>query len=77
MTPIVWTEQMLNTLREHYAEDSNTDIADMIGVSPNTVKTKAQELGLQKSPDFNKRKYYYRYVKNYKNKILKKDLKES
>lgn len=71
MRPIEWDEWMIATLTSMYPDNSITDIADELGISPNTVQAKAKQLGLQKSPDYNRKKYHYRYVKQYRNKGIK------
>ncbi len=60
-----WSEEEIAYLREHYPTGTIGDIADHFGVSPGTVSRKVKELGLQKSPEFDVRKYYHRYVKSY------------
>ena len=64
---IIWTEEQVGYLREHWAQDSLADIAYYLRISPGVVKSKARELGLQKSEDWSRRRYYNRYVRNYSN----------
>ena len=61
--PYPWTEEQLRRLRELYPNHYNIDVADMIGVSPALVGSKAKQLGLQKAPGFNRYGHYGRYVK--------------
>ena len=64
---IVWTEEDLEYLCEHWADCSLASISDYLVMAPGTVKRKADELGLKKSPDFNAAKLRYNFVKRYKN----------
>ena len=61
-----WSESELQYLRDHFPHESSVDIADALGVSSQTVRTKAYELGLKKASDYDVRKYYKRYVKSYR-----------
>lgn len=60
-----WSKEELNYLRERFATESASDIADVLGVSAPLVAFKARELGLQKAPGWNKQAYRNRYVNNY------------
>ena len=62
---VVWTKEMLNYIREHYPNEPACDIADVLGVVDTTVSNKAKEMGLKKSPDFDKRKFCGRYTHKY------------
>lgn len=46
--PRIWTEEELNFFREIYASTSNSEIAQLIGMSVSSVKKKAAELHLSK-----------------------------
>lgn len=61
-----WTDEKIEYLKLHYANETNIDIARHIGFSPGTVVRMAVALDLRKSPRFDKRDYYNRYVRNYK-----------
>lgn len=61
-----WSDDELSYLREHYPHESAVDIADVLGVCSQLVRTKANELGLKKAPDYDRSKYYFRYVKTYR-----------
>ena len=61
-----WSDSELSYLREHFPHESSVDIADALGISSQTVRTKAYELGLKKASDYDVRKYYKRYVKSYR-----------
>lgn len=64
----VWTEEELSFLKENFAMMSAADLADRFGVSCTTVSKKARELGLKKSPEWNKGLYNNRYVSSYSGK---------
>lgn len=49
---IYWSDTMLRTLREHFSDTKNADLAVELGISQRTVVRKARELGLEKSPNF-------------------------
>lgn len=70
-TKRVWSDEEISYLREHYPIDPATDISTALHLSAGTITRKAAELGLSKSPDFSSKKFYGRYVKNYKNNINK------
>ena len=63
---IEWTEDKLEYIREHFADESISDIAYELRLSPGVVKLKAVEMGLQKSENWTKRRYFNRYVRKYK-----------
>ena len=63
---IVLDEDQERYLREHYPVDSQRDIADWLHISPPTVRRLAMELGLEKSKNYDRRRYFFRYVRNYK-----------
>lgn len=44
----VWTGQMICDLRRWYATSTNTELAELLGVSRYSVQRKAKKLGLQK-----------------------------
>lgn len=58
-----WTDEQVEYLREHYACECASDIADVFGCSPTTVRNKARELGLQKDPSFRRINFAYRYAR--------------
>lgn len=62
---VVWNESMLGYIREHYANEPACDIAEVLGISDKTVSVKAREMGLKKSPDFDKHSYCGRYTHKY------------
>lgn len=62
-----WTKEQVDYLKKHYPDDSTSDVAFHIGFSPDTIVRKAQMLGLRKSKDYDTRRFYRRYVKDYKN----------
>jgi hypothetical protein len=66
-----WSEYELNYLIDHWPMDSAVDIGDHLGLNPVMVRNKAKEMGLEKAPDYDKRKYTFRYVKKYKHNITK------
>ena len=63
---MIWTDEDLEYLKTHWANCSQISISDHLRMAPQTVKKKAMELGLQKSPDFSATKLRYSFVKNYK-----------
>ena len=62
---IAWTETMLQTIRDLYPTTPSADIADMIGVSDATVRTKAAELGVKHDPSFCCSNFRGRYTKRH------------
>ena len=64
--PREWTEEELAYLRANYPTESAVDIADHLGLSSTTIRNKAVQLGIKKSPDYDKNRYRNRYVSNYK-----------
>ena len=61
-----WSDEQLEWLKENYPTKPLCDLAQHIGYSIPTVQKKALELGLKRSDDYNKKKFYRRYVKDYK-----------
>lgn len=59
---IIWTDKMLAELRRLYPDHCIGDIADAVGVSATSVTTKARELGLQRSKEFNRYAFWGRYT---------------
>lgn len=49
---IIWTPQMLDTMRRHYPHTTNAEICGMLGISPSTLHRKAREMHLAKTPEF-------------------------
>lgn len=48
MKAIIWTEEMVRTLKDTYPVESTGFTADLLGISVNAVKKKASEIGLVK-----------------------------
>lgn len=46
-----WTEERESYLNEHYATKNNKEIAEVLGVTPSQIRTKAWRLGLKKPKD--------------------------
>ena len=61
--PIVWTEEMVATLRELYPTTPATDLADIFGCSSASVLYKAHKLGLKRDPSFDTHNFIGRYTK--------------
>ena len=70
-TSFVWSDWQVDYVREHFPYEAAVDIADVIGVSSTLIRKKALEMGLKKSPDYDRKKYFHRYIKDYKNNIRK------
>lgn len=49
MRPIQWTDDMIETLSNNFAALSVRELADMLGVSKNTVTRQAEKLGLSRN----------------------------
>ena len=62
-----WTKEQLAWLRKNYPNKPLCDLADHLGYSFPTIRKKALELGLKKSENYSVKKFYRRYVKDYKN----------
>lgn len=60
---IIWTEENLAYLREHYPTEPGSDIADVLGCSGASVTLKARQLGIEKDPSFRTSDFIGRYVK--------------
>jgi hypothetical protein len=60
---LVWSDEDVKYLREHFAHTPNSDIGTYLGISPMTVKKKADELGLRKNKGFRSCDFSYRYVR--------------
>ena len=56
---LVWSDEDVKYLRE----PPNSDIGTYLGISPMTVKKKADELGLRKNKGFRSCDFSYRYVR--------------
>lgn len=65
---IIWTEDKLHYLRDHFPTETAHDIADVLGCSSTSVLKKARELGVDKSPSFRKADFFRRYVDRGKGK---------
>ena len=63
----VWSDEEIRFLKDNFAMMSAVDIADHLGLNSVLVSRKARELGLKKSPEWDRRQYYHRYVGRYKN----------
>ena len=59
---VVWTDEMLDYIREHFADEPSNDIGDALGISDSAVRRKARLLGLKKSSDFKTWKFCGRYT---------------
>lgn len=69
---IVWTEEMLNLLRQNYQIETNEQLAQRLGISARTLRRKAKELGLTKSERVTKTKGIEELVREmYPNHSLK------
>jgi predicted transcriptional regulator len=66
-----WSEYELNYLMEHFPHESAVDIGEHLGISNVMISNKAREMGLKKAPDYDRRKYDFRYVRNYKHNVTK------
>lgn len=64
--PHAWTGEELSYLMEHYPNEPTCDIAQHLRLSEGTVKKKADQMCLKKSPSYSKASYSGRYVRNYK-----------
>lgn len=51
-TRIFWNRQMVDLLKQHYANTFNEELAGMLGVSIRTLIRKARELGLNKNKEW-------------------------
>ena len=60
---VEWTEEKLRFLRENYPTRPSHEIAEVVGCSDSTVRIKARELGIEKSPEFRRSAFIGRYVK--------------
>lgn len=65
----VWSDEEIEYVKAHFADESAVDIGEHLGISDVMVRKKALELGLKKSDGYDKKRYYYRYVKNYKHNV--------
>ena len=72
-----WTEYEVSYIREHFPHETAGDIADHLGTSDTMVLKKAREMGLKKAPDYDPRHFGGRYVRNYKNNIVKYNFKST
>ena len=62
-----WEPKDIAYLCEHYPVECLSDLAEHFGISAMTVRHKALELGLKKSPNYSKAQFRNRYVGSYKN----------
>lgn len=64
MKKLIWTDEMVDTLRNHYPVETNSYTASVLGVSEKSVNKKASELGIGK---FAKSKWLERaeYIRNH------------
>lgn len=58
----IWNDEKDAILRKLYPTTPNGDIAKVIGCSDNTVRLRANKLGLTRSPDYNQYAYKGRYT---------------
>ena len=49
---IFWNSNMIADLKRYYPNQSNKEVADILGVSERTMIRKARELGLSKSEEY-------------------------
>ena len=49
---IFWNGNMLSDLKRYYPNTSNSELAEMFGISERTIIRKARELGLVKSEEY-------------------------
>lgn len=68
MYKIEFTSEQLQYIRDHYPTEAACDIADVLHVSPPVVTRIARDMGLEKSSEWDKRRYYGRYVKRKRRK---------
>lgn len=68
MYKIEFTSEQLQYIRDHYPTEPACDIADVLHVSPPVVTRIARDMGLEKSSEWDKRRYYGRYVKRKRRK---------
>ena len=66
-----WEPKDIAYLREHYPVECLSDLAEHFGISAMTIRHKALELGLKKSPSYSKAQFRNRYVGSYKNERYK------
>ena len=62
---IIWTEEALQTIRDLYPTTPSNDIADMLGVSDDTVRRKAIELGVKHDENFKTQNFRGRYTRRH------------
>lgn len=68
MSKITWTEEMLGILTERFPTESNSTIADELGVCRRCVASKAKELGLEKDTVRSREEAIRIVVENYSEK---------
>ena len=68
MYKIEFTSEQLQYIRDHYPTEAACDIADHLRVSPPVITRIARDMGLEKSSEWDKRRYYGRYVKRKRRK---------
>lgn len=66
-----WEPKDIAYLCEHYPVECLSDLSDHFGISAVTIRHKALELGLKKSPSYSNAQFKNRYVCNYKNERYK------
>ena len=62
---IIWTDDMIQTIRDLYPTTPSCDIADMLGVSDDTVRRKANELGVKHDESFRTQNFRGRYTRRH------------
>ena len=62
---IVWTDEMIQTVRDLYPTTPSCDIADMLGMSDDTVRRKAIELGVKHDENFKTQNFRGRYTRRH------------
>lgn len=68
---VVFDDEELAYIREHFPTDASCDIAENLGVSYPVIIRAAKEMGLKKSEDYSSEKFRFRHVRKYKNNITK------
>lgn len=66
-----WSDAELEYLRSEYPTGIGVDIADHLGISVSTVRSKAKELGLRGPSRCGHRSWQSRYVRNYRDERYK------
>lgn len=62
---IIWTDEMIQTIRDLYPTTPSCDIAVMLGMSDDTVRRKANELGVKHNDSFRTQNFRGRYTRRH------------